>query len=176
MMQSFTTVLVILTATLCLATAFEDYMVLIQCGADKVEADCTALVTAEILDVIEECVADATGKHIHPKRRDHGRRMLKTSTSAASRQLQKVDCKKWCSQICEMQGFCGYTCSHCGDRRLEPEFLESDAVESLNGELTEWVDGQIKAHCKQAAAKYARDSENNCLGDHSAIDIMVKTE
>ena len=172
-MRSFTTVIVILAATLSLATAFEDYMVLILRGVDKNEADCTALVTDELLDLIEECVADATGqKGVHPSRRNHDQRMLRTSTSA-SRELQSVDCSEWCSQMCEMQGFCA--CSNCGGRRLEEEFLGSDASQSLTRELTLEEDVNIKTHCKQAAAKYARDSGNNCLGHHSAIDVIVKT-
>ena len=173
MMRSFTTVLLILAATFSLATAFEDYMVLIVNGSEKNEADCTPLVTAEILDVIEECVADATGKHLHPKRRNDGHRMLKTR-GAAARELQ-YGCDKNCNMACQIQGFCAHTCSNCGDRRLDAEFLVSDAAQSLNSELTEEEDGHIKAHCKEAAATYARDSGNNCLGDHSAIDILVKT-
>ena len=75
--------------------------------------------------------------------------------------------------MCEMQNFCA--CSNCGDRRLEADFLGSDAVQSLSRELTLEEDGNIKMRCKQAATNYARDSGNNCLGDHSAIDVVVKT-
>ena len=170
-MRSFTTVIVILAATLSLATAFEDFMVLITRGDDENEADCTPVVSEEICDVIEGCVADATGKHLHPTRKNNGRRMLKTSTSV-SRQL---GCDSWCNLACQIQGFCVNTCSNCGERRLEEEFLRSNADQSLRRELTPEEDGNIKAHCKQAAMKYARDSGNSCLGSHSAIDVIVKT-
>ena len=172
-MRSFSTVLVILAATLSLATAFEDYMVLITGGTNNIEADCTPLVTAEILDAIEECVADATGKHLHPKRRNDGRRMLKTR-GAAARELQ-WGCDSWCNLACQIQGFCAYTCWNCADRNLEQEFLGSDADQSLSRELTPEEDGNIRAHCKVAAKKYARDSGNSCLGDHTTIDVIIKT-
>ena len=191
MMRSFTTVVVILAATLSLATAdFKDYMILIARGDDKNEADCTPVVNEEICDVIEKCVADATGKHLHPTRKnDDPQRMLKTSMSA-SRQLDELDlcdpddpnydpddvcCLNSCSLQCQFMGY-WCACSNCNPvRRLEEEFIESDAVQSISRELTPEEHGILKTECKQAAINYARDSGNKCLGNHTKIDVIVKT-
>jgi hypothetical protein len=166
MMQSFTTVIVVLAATLS-PTAMADFnniMVLIT-GDDFDNLDCNATVNAEISGIINGCVEDATGiAGIYPTHNNTGRRMLETSTSAGSRQLQGNCPNNYCSMICEMMGWCGY-CSNCGDRR------------ELKGEreLSVVDDAIIEPVCTTAIQAYALESNHECLGDHSEITVTVRT-
>jgi hypothetical protein len=176
MMRSFTTVIVILTATLSFATAFDNFMVLITREGFE-EDECTDAVNQVIDQLIEDCVTASTGTTKHPTRKMEDRRRALTTTSAASRQLLCEPCA--CSLACIVLGFCTDTCgdpSPCNcARRLEEEFLAFDATESLRRELTSVEDETIKTHCKQEIKQYAHYANHNCLGDHNAIEVTVRT-
>jgi hypothetical protein len=174
MMRSYTTIMVLLAATLSLTTAFDNFKVLItREGFDEYE--CTEEASEEIDQLIEDCVADVTGQHLHPTHKKNSRRMLKGT--GASRQLLCEPCA--CSLACHVLGFCTDTCgdpSPCNcARRLEEEFLDVDAAESIRRELTAAEDETIKTHCKKSIKQYAHYADHNCLGDHNAIDVIVNT-
>jgi hypothetical protein len=182
MMRSFTTFLVLLAATLSLTTAFDNYRILITRSDDADESHCTNEVNDDIDEAIHNCVDTATGNNEkHPKRKKPNRRRALRTAPAATRELYACnsnDCG--CSTACQMMGYCADTCSWFSpcvcDRRLEEEFLESDDSENVSErELTMTDNAAIELECKKQLRDLAKDSTNNCLGDHNDLFVTCAT-
>jgi hypothetical protein len=180
MMRSFTTFLVLLAATLNPAKAFDNLKVLInRAGHD--EEDCTAAVNDEIDQTIADCAALATGTNPLPVKRKLIRRRALRTMPASSRRLAGCEGLSYCSPTCIMLGYCADGCGNfCNpERRLEEEFLGSDAVDESTireeRELNPTDDVLIYVECKKQLKNLARDATHNCLGEFSGLEIEVVT-